>query len=579
MRRFLILILCCAMLTGTVFAAGRADDIHNTTVVYTDGSADVVLTVNFTLTEPQKDLGFPLPKGVKNVQLNDRPVDTSASRDNPNVVMVELGSLCREAGSYSLVFRYTLPALIAYGEPIKVKEEVIVNGQVEEQTREVRPLILEAPLLSGFEYPVDALSFTVTLPQGVEGSPVFESGYLLQSIESDLEYTLEDGILTGSVTKPMKDKETLRMTMTVEAKDFPDLVIIDEGESVQLKYMAGVAILALLFWMVFLRSLPVIPLGGQGIPAGIHAGEVGSWLTMEGGDLTVMIFQWAQLGYLRIVPDKRDRVWLRKRMDMGNERSPFEVRIFRQLFGNNEMVEGTGSRFARLWHHVRGTVEDAEQITTGGVGARGVFRGIAVLASALSGAAMGQNMLEEGRWQLALMMALAIAGILMGWRIQSAAACLHLRRKNPLPGGILCAGLWIIGATFCDRPLGGLVSVGIQILAGIFAAWGGKRTRAGWQVACQLMGLRHWLTGMKRNKVNEEMERNPDFFFELAPYALALGAESGFAKRFGRRIMPQCGYLEAGRSEKRTAQEWAYLMRQTAEKLDNGAKRIKQYRR
>ena len=136
MRRFLILILCCAMLTGTVFAAGRADDIHNTTVVYTDGSADVVLTVNFTLTEPQKDLGFPLPKGVKNVQLNDRSVDTSASRDNPNVVMVELGSLCREAGSYSLVFRYTLPALIAYGEPIKVKEEVIVNGQVEEQTRE-----------------------------------------------------------------------------------------------------------------------------------------------------------------------------------------------------------------------------------------------------------------------------------------------------------------------------------------------------------------------------------------------------------------------------------------------------------
>ena len=309
------------------------------------------------------------------------------------------------------------------------------------------------------------------------------------------------------------------------------------------------------------------------------AGELCSYLTMEGGDLTMLVFHWAQMGYIRIAPDKRGRVWLYKRMDMGNERSPFEVRIFRQLFGSNEMVEGTGSRFARLRQHVNGTVEDAEQITTGGVGARGVFRGIAVLASALSGAAMGQNMLEEGRWQLVLMMALAILGILMGWRIQSAAACLHLRRKNALPVGILCAGLWIIGAAFCDRPLGGLVSVGIQFLAGIFAAWGGKRTKSGWQVACQLMGLRHWLTGMKRNKVLEEMERNPDFFFELAPYALALGAESGFAKRFGRRIMPQCGYLEAGRSEKRTAQEWAYLMRQTAEKLDNGAKRIKQYRR
>ena len=580
MRRFLILILCCAMLTGTVFAAGRADDIHNTTVVYTDGSADVVLTVNFTLTEPQRDLGFPLPMGVKNVQLNDRPVDTSASRDNPNVVMVDLGSLCTEAGSYSLVFRYTLPALIAYGEPIKVKEEVIVNGQVEEQTREVRPLILEAPLLSGFEYPVDALSFSVTFPQGVEGSPVFESGYLLQSIESDLEYTLEDGILTGSVTKPMKDKETLRMTMTVDAKDFPDLVIIDEGESIQLKYMAGVAILALLFWLVFLRSLPVIPLGGHGIPAGIHAGEVASWLTMEGGDLTVMIFQWAQLGYIRIVPDKRDRVWLHKRMDMGNERSPFEVRIFRQLFGSNEMVEGTGSRFARLWHHVRGTVEDAEQITTGGVGARGVFRGIAVLASALSGAAMGQNMLEDGGyWQLALMLGLAMVGSLMAWKIQSAMACLHRRRRDALPGGIICAILWLIGAVICGCPLAGLISVGIQLLAGIFSAWGGRRTFSGWQMACQLQGLRHYLTGARRHEIKKELEMDPDYFFEMAPYALAFGVENGFAKRFGRNIMPQCSYLDAGRSEKRNAREWAYLMRQTAEKLDNGAKRIRQYRK
>ena len=579
MRRFLILILCCALLTGTVFAADRADEIHNTTVVYTDGSADVVLSVNITLDEVRKDLTFPLPKGVKNVQLNDRPVDTSASRDNPGVVLVDLGHHCTQAGSYNLVFRYTIPALISYGEPVKVKDTVIVDGKEVVQEKEVRPLILDAPLLSGFEYPVDALSFTVTLPQGVEGSPVFESGYLLQSIESDLDYTLEDGILTGTVTKPMKDKETLHMTMTVDAEHFPELVIIEEGETIHLKYMAAVAVVALLFWLLFLRSLPVIPLRSYGVPAGVHAGEVGSWLTMDGGDLTALIFQWAQLGYLHIVPDKRDRVWLHKRMDMGNERSPFEMRIFRQLFGNNQMVEGTGSRYARLWHQVHSTVDNADQITTGGRGARGVFRGIAVMASALSGAAMGQNMIEEGTWQLVLMMALAILGILMGWRIQSAAACLHLRRRDPLPVGILCAGLWIIGGIICDRPLGGLLSVGIQIGAGIFAAWGGKRTKNGWMTACQLMGMRHWLTGMKRQQIAEKLEYNPDFFFEMVPYALAMGAESGFAKRFGRRIMPQCGYLEAGRSEKRTAQEWAYLMRQIAEKLDNGAKRIKQYRR
>ena len=147
MRRFLILILCCALLTGTVFAADRADEIHNTTVVYTDGSADVVLSVNITLEEVRKDLAFPLPKGVKNVQLNDRPVDTSASRDNPGVVLVDLGRHCTQAGSYNLVFRYTIPALISYGEPVKVKDTVIVDGKEVVQEKEVRPLALR---LNGF---------------------------------------------------------------------------------------------------------------------------------------------------------------------------------------------------------------------------------------------------------------------------------------------------------------------------------------------------------------------------------------------------------------------------------------------
>ena len=41
MRRFLILILCCALLTGTVFAADRADD----TVKFTDDALETILNV------------------------------------------------------------------------------------------------------------------------------------------------------------------------------------------------------------------------------------------------------------------------------------------------------------------------------------------------------------------------------------------------------------------------------------------------------------------------------------------------------------------------------------------------------
>ena len=591
MRRFLLLILCCALLTGTVFAAGRADEVRNTTVVYTDGSADVVLTVSLTLTDVQRDLSFPLPRGVENVRLNDQPVDPFASRENPGVVLVDLGSVCVQTGSYDLEFRYTLPAVISYGEPITVKvepeqteetegeTETTATEPVKEEYKEIRPLELELPLLSGFEYPVDSLNFSVTFPDGVEESPIFESGYLLQSIESDLDYEMVDGILTGTVTKPMKDKETLRLSMIVEEKDFPELEIVEDGEYTYLYFMAAAAGLALVFWLLFLPSRPVVPFRTHAVPAGIHAGEVASWLAMESADLTMMVFQWAQLGYLRISPDRRGRVWLRKRMEMGNERSSFEVQTFQKLFGSNETVDGTGSRYARLCHHVSGTMDKAEQITRGGLGGRKAFRGIAVLATTFCGAAMGQNVGLEGYWEIAAMMGIAMIGCVVGWKVQSGAACLHLRRREALTSGVLWAMTWLVAATFCGCFLGGVVSIAIQILAGIFAAWGGRRTVSGWQVACQLLGLRHYLTGMKRSQAKDEIERNPDYFFELAPYALAFGVEDAFAKHFGQAIMPQCGYLDAARADKRNAREWAYIMRQTAEKLDNAAKRINQYRK
>ena len=564
MRRILIFILSCLILATAASAAGRMDDVLSTTVVYSDGSADVVLSVNISLDEPQTGLTFPLPAGAENIRLNGAPVEPRSSSDNPAVVLVDLSDVCALPGSYSMDFRYSLNGLV-YADGVTQEGDPI--------------LFLDVPLLSGFEYPVDAMEFTITFPDGVAGSPSFYSGYFLQSIESDLEYTIKDGILRGTVKTAMKDRETLLMTMQVEQEAFPEVVIAEEGSYDHLIYIAVVAGAAWLFWLIFLPGLPVFSRRSVDAPPGIHAGEVSSRVNMEGADLTAMIFQWAQLGYIRISPDRWDKVWLHKRMEMGNERTPFEVRTFRRLFGQNQMVDGTGSRYARLWHHVNSTMDRGWQISRGGLWARGVFRAIAVPVSALAGAAMGQNLYPAGGpWQMALMCAMALVGCLTAWKIQAGAVCMYRRRQDAVPLAVVCSLVWILAGLLLDHPWAGLMSVGIQFLVGIFAAWGGRRPRESWELACRLLGLRRYLISARPNEIRDALEQNPDYFFEMAPFALAFGVEDAFARRFGRDIMPQCGYLDAPRSENRTAREWAYLMRQTAEKLDNGAKRINQYR-
>ena len=566
MRRILILILCAALLVGVVYADNRTDAVRNTTTVFPDGSAKVMLTVNITLDEPVEGLTFPVPKGAEDVTMNDVPVETRASRANASVDLVDLSHLDGLTGPQSLTFSYTLPALVAYAD-----ENPDENGN--------RSLLLQVPLLSGFEYPVETMYFSITLPEGTEGAPSFYSGYFLQSIESDLSYKFENGVINGSVTEVMKDKETLKMTMYVDQEQFPELVIIENEENIHLYAMLAMTGLALVFWLLFLRSLPVYPRRRNQPPVGIHAGELGSRLTMEGGDLTMLVFQWAQLGYIRIVPDKRGRVWLHKRMEMGNERSDFEVKTFNQLFGRNMSVDGTGSRYGRLWYSVRNAIQDRELITRGGLGARPVFRVLAMLVSAMAGASMGMNLIEEGPWRIVLAAGLALFGCITAWKIQAGFLKLHLRHRDDVPGAIVCCLLWLIAGLVAHRPLAVGLSTGVQILAGLFTAWGGRRTKAGWQMACKVLGFRHYLAGIKRDEVKDALNRNPDYFFEMAPYAMAFGVENAFAKRFGSRIMPQCSYLEADRASKRNAREWAHLMRQTAEKLDAAGKKANTYRR
>ena len=590
MGKIPIFFLCIALLTGAVFADNQTDQVRSTVTVATDGSAQVVQTVVIHVEEAGSGLTYPVPKGAINVTLDEALVTTSPSQINHSVDLVSLSHLDGFTGTKTLTVSYTLPAVITY-EPLEQKaaqQETTETAGAETEASQEEPhkkempegvYTLLVPLLSGFEFPVRSMEFTIQLPEGAEGIPNFYSGYFLQSIESNLNYKMENGTIAGTVTTQLKDKETLHMEMVVNPEDFPDLVIVENQDYLHWFVMLGAAVVALVFWLIFLPSLPVIPKRRSMPPVGVHAGELGSRLTMEGGDLTMMVFHWAQLGYIRIIPDKRERVWLHKRMEMGNERSEFENKCFRQLFGRNQSVEGTGSRYGRLWLMVHHTLNDAQEITKGGLWARGGFRFLAMLVSTLAGVAMGLNLVEDAPWMYVAAVGFGLLGSLTGWKIQAGTMKLHLRLREGRAMATVCCVLWLAAGFFTDLLLEAAASALFQLLAGIFTAWGGRRTPQGRKMACKVLGLRHYLKGIKHEEVKEELERNPDYFFEMAPYAMALGVDNAFDNRFGGRIMPPCSYLDADRTLRRTARGWIYLMQTTAQKMDAAGKRAKKYRR
>ena len=77
------------------------------------------------------------------------------------------------------------------------------------------------------------------------------------------------------------------------------------------------------------------------------------------------------------------------------------------------------------------------------------------------------------------------------------------------------------------------------------------------------MGLCRYLLTISKSELKQINETNPEFFHNIAPYALALGLDKLLAKRFGRTLMSESSYLTSG-MRSLTAPEWSRIMRKTA---------------
>ena len=67
---------------------------------------------------------------------------------------------------------------------------------------------------------------------------------------------------------------------------------------------------------------------------------------------------------------------------------------------------------------------------------------------------------------------------------------------------------------------------------------------------------------------------DPDYYFNMAPYALAMGVINPYSQAFGRRNLDQCPYLYTRVSGKRTAEEWGHLFADVADMMDAKARQM-----
>lgn len=563
----LVLVLSVACVPAA--AETTATKVDMLCTVSPEGDCKVILTIVLNLETVNNQMYFPLPANAKDIRLNGNGASTTSS---VGATLVDISRITRDyVGPASIQIEYTQPKAVIYNPPLNQDGTV----KKEEKNKKEKQLEFRLPLLCGFDYPVQSLSFTVTMPStNMPNKPTFSSTYRKDSIESDLVFQISGSQIVGGSKTVLNDHEGLTMTMLVPQEMFPSVsTYIREGNPELLPILIFAA-LAFLYWILFLRTVPLVRSRATTAPEGMAAGELGCRLTLAGGDLTMMVFSWAQLGYILIHLDGNGRVMLHKRMDMGNERSAFENRVFHLLFGSRRVVDGTGNQYAQLCQKVAGMIPNERIMYHGSSGNMKIFRWLGCASQVFCGICVAMNMTKIVALQAVLSLILGVFGAVSAWVIQDVAYRTHLRGKVPVYLGLVCILMWILLGIFCGQiwiPLG--CSLG-QFLLGYFAAYGGRRSDLGRHDAGQILGLRAYLKHLPRADVGRLLSNDPDYFFNQAPYALALGVIRPFSNAFGRRKLDQCPYLISAVHGKRTAPEWAKLMAATADKMDARARRM-----
>lgn len=549
-RLFTMIILCillCSLSVG-VMAANSATGLQANAGVQTDGSVRISVALQLHLDGAVSDLSYPLPAGAGEISVNGAAATVRQS-DRGLLVLLPAAN----AGDYRFTVEYTL-------------YDVVDRG--------LEKAVVTLPLLVGFDYPIAAMEFSVTLPGEILEKPVYTSGYHQNEIENVISTTLSGNTLTAVVGQELKDHETLTLTLVAAAEDFPFVLkvkpLLDgwDGTVLLCAVLAVAYYLLTLLSPIYRRTRCFTP------PEGITAGEIGSCLTGAGADLTLMVITWAQLGYLRIAMEGKKRVVLYKQMNMGNERGAFENRVYQSLFAKRSIVDGTGVHYAKLYRKVAMQSPMRKQMIKPRSGNVAVFRVLSCCAGAVSGVKLGLALTGQPALQVLLAILVCLLCGAFSYCIQGGGRCLPMRNKGPLWLALVCSTLWVGLGLLGGQLHYAIPNVLFQLVCGLAVALGGRRSELGKRTASQIHGLRHHMTRANTFDLQKRLEANPFYFYELAPYALALGVDKRFARRFGKAELPDCGFLSTDGKQPATAAQWAALLRQTADRLNARQRRL-----
>lgn len=330
------------------------------------------------------------------------------------------------------------------------------------------------------------------------------------------------------------------------------------------------ALLAVSFFAFFRKNRTLVPVPEFYPPEGMNPAEMGYFIdsTIDAKDVVTLIYDWAAKGYLTIeMKGKKDFV-LHKVRNLPTTARSYERKMFNGLWGKGDGANVTSDELnCKFYTYVNDAVSAIKKLFTG---TNAIDDKRSVVFANLTGCLLPVLLI------VATIVALASRGFDFVFEVMGiicvlgvlASVLFSVSRlyKNRFKGGwdwkrILSAA-WIavrlaLVALMVIGMLGGralsvpaaVITAACLCLIVLIAPMIRRRTKLGDTLLERALGFKQFLTVAERSQLEAMLEQNPNYYYDILPYAQVLGVSKIWEKKFEGLTIPEPTWVNGGFSD------------------------------
>lgn len=337
------------------------------------------------------------------------------------------------------------------------------------------------------------------------------------------------------------------------------------GADTFMPVFSGILLLIVGLFTFLTKQRPLTPAVEFYPPQGMNPADMGYIIDskIDGRDATSLIYYWASQGHLSIEMTSKSQFTLHRLKELEGDHATYEHRMFQALWAKGDGASVTSSWLNNSFYTtVNDTVSGVKQSFTGErkmyksgwlAGLLGVLTPIAFFIAAMAVAATYRFGAVASAGSAFGVMVGAFGLFGASWSI---AKSRHKGKSAPGIAWLVVFGIFsVIMLVLFVRGIGGralsipaaVISALLVYAAALAAPYVRKRTDFGTSALNYAVGFKQFLQTAEKSRLEMLLEENPDYYYDILPYAQVLGVSTIWQKKFdGLLTQPPTWYYGTG---------------------------------